>query len=197
MWRLPFANLCFVVILITLVAVRHSVFLFHPGKLRSGDFSHRSVSNQPGDAVEPVWGDASTSEMRLPIPKLIDWWQRSVMLREWMLEYDRPQWGRGRSVNQTGSALAEARFHVANAAVLDAVMGDRARARQELTSAAAILLDRQPRVVDKLLPALATIQREVNDAIVDSTTHSANWRRYERIKTDLDHLIKAFRLKDL
>ena len=198
MWRLPFSNLCFVVILITLVAVRHSVFLFHPGKNSGGDHSYGSLSTQPNRAVEPASGDASTySEVRMPIRKLIEWWQKSVMLREWMLEYYTPYWGKVPAVSQSGAALAEARFYAANAAVLDAVMGDRERATLELTRAATILLDRKPLIADKLLPTLETIRREVNDAIVDPMTNSANWQRYEKIKTDLDHLIKAIRLSEL
>jgi molybdopterin-guanine dinucleotide biosynthesis protein len=99
-----------------------------------------------------------------------------------------------RAANGTGAALAEARFHVANAAVLDAVMSDPTRARRELQHATAILSDNRPLVMDRLAPTLETIRREIDGAAGDvAATTAADWARYERIEIELDHLINTIR----
>ena len=195
MWQLPFLNLCFVVFLITHVAVQHSVSVFHPSESKYLLVTYDPVPARFSLGFESAW---KTTRFRhglgRPIGYLSDLWRRSIILREWMLEQETSYWGTIRAASGAEADLVEARFHVANAEVLDAGMGEKRRATVELIRAENYLLETRPLIVDKLRPALEKIRQELGPARVDSDWMISEYsERYERIKSDLDHMIERVR----
>jgi len=73
-------------------------------------------------------------------------------------------------------------------------MGQKQRAKVELERAENYLFETQPLIVDKLRPALEKIRQELGAAKVDSESmFFEDSERYERIKSDLDHMIERVR----
>ena len=179
MSNLPFLNFCLVVFLITLLGIQRSVSVFRPTNGGSVLTNYDTY---------PTRSDVHHGFGR-PAGYLKNLWQRSVVLREWMLEYETINWGRLQAASGAKADLAEARFHVANAEVFDVAMGEAQRANLELERAQNYLLETQPLIVGKLIFTLKSIRQEVEAARVDSqTTGSIDIERYERIKTDLNHM---------
>jgi hypothetical protein len=195
MWQLPFLNLCFVAFLITHVAIQHSVSVFRPTESNYVLFTDDPVPSRTRVGFESA---SKTSPFRDGLGGAIDYlrdlWRRSIILREWTLERQTSYWGAIRAASGAETDLVEARFHVANAEVFDAAMGQKQRAKVELERAENYLFETQPLIVDKLRPALEKIRQELGAAKVDSESmFFEDSERYERIKSDLDHMIERVR----
>ena len=195
MWQLPFLNLCFVAFLITHVAIQHSVSVFRPTESNYVLFNDDPVPSRSRVGFESA---SKTSLFRHGLGGTIDYlrdlWRRSIILREWTLEYQTSYWGAIRAASGAETDLVEARFHVANAEVFDAAMGQKQRAKVELERAENYLFETRPLIVNKLRPALEKIRQELGAARVDSEPMvSEDSERYERIKSDLDHMIERVR----
>ena len=192
MWRLPIINLCFVLILITILGLRYSTSVFAPpevtdvtsdsGSLKSFAYA---ISGRPlveGDGLRPA------------LAYLKDLWERSILLRQWMLEYETSYWETLRATSGAEAGLVEARFHVANAEVFDAALGERPRAKAEIGQAESYLLATLPLLTDRTLSRVESIRRELEAASVNAVSvGSESSEPYERIKTDLDRLIETVR----
>jgi hypothetical protein len=177
MSRLPFLNFCLMIFLITLLAVQHSIAVFHP---------KRAVYESIGYMPEPRYHGAHLLEGR--IGSLADFWQRSMILSEWLLEYQTIRWS-DQAPSSPKFDLAQARFHVANAEVFDVAMDEAQRARLELERAENYLRESETLIRGALRPTLESIRQELMAAEADAKAKSLhNAERYEKIKTELDQI---------
>jgi len=192
MWRLPIMNLCFVLILIAILALQHSASVFVPAET-----THVAPNNDSrkshADAVSRqtlTGGDGLRNAFRY----VSDLWQRSIILRQWTLENETGYWGTLRAASGVETELVEARFHVANAEVFDAALGERPRAKAEIGQAESYLMATRPLLTDRILPRVESIRQELEAASMNSVAIIyENSERFERIKTDLDRLIETVR----
>lgn len=185
MSRLPFLNFCLLVFLITLLAIQHSVAVFRARDSRPASVAYEIQSAQPIDANDT---GGQTSGLRKLLGYLGELWQRTMILREWIFEYQPINWQGIYRTTGAKADLAEARFHIANAEVFDTAMGETDRAEIELKRAATVLGSLRLGV-GKVEPALDSIRKEVDAARIASKSISADdVARYERIKIDLDRL---------
>jgi hypothetical protein len=115
-----------------------------------------------------------------------------------MLETETTYWETLRAKSGAEADLVEARFHLANAEVFAAAMGDPQKATIELDRAEGYLVAAQPSVEKNTLPAMALIKKEIGAARLNlESINSENFDGYERLKIDLDHLIKIVRSQPL
>ena len=170
MSRLPFFNLIFVLVL-TMLTLQHSMSL-------------------NGFGGSPLIGDY---DLNL-IGQLDKLWQQSMIMQQWMLEYKTSSWDRMRSPSGAEADLIEARFHLANAEVFAAALGEQTKTKMELDRAENYLLAARPLVNDPILSSVDSIRQELEGAKRNLISiRSEDREHYERIKTDLDQLIKLVR----
>lgn len=185
-------NLCFVLILITILALRYSISVFSPAET-----THITFDDSPGKShADALSGQAGTlgDELRPALGYLRDLWRRSILLRQWMLEYEISYWGTLRAASGVEAGLVEARYHVANAEVFDAALGERSRAKTEIGQAESYLVATRPLLTERILSRVESIRQELDAVSMNSASVSAEKsEHYERIKTDLDRLIETVR----
>ena len=186
MWRLPILNLCFLLILITILALQHSAAVFAPF-----DRSYESLDQSLG--ADKVRGHASLNNgLWTVIDYLRELGQRSRIIKDWYLENRTNSWDRMRAAPGVETDLLEARFHVANAGALSAVTGDRHRAKTELDRADKCLQKAIGVVGEHLRPFVSAVRGELTQAkreldMGDPDTDT----RDEQIKIDLDAVLQA------
>jgi hypothetical protein len=177
MWRYVFVNLCFFALLIGVFAQQHSHPVFAP----------------PSEVAATDSG-ASRLSFGKAVYLVRDFWYRGIVVKEWLMEYNLAQW---EILNPAGPAetdLLEARFHVANAEVFTAVMGENDRAIKALARAETAVEAVQSLVQPKLIPRLAAVRDEILAAEAEKKSSSiASTAPFEAIKTDLDRLITIVR----
>jgi hypothetical protein len=197
MWRLPFLNLCFVLLLTTFLTMQHSVWVTGPDS-RYVLVSYESKQSRSHSAFGPAWNDSPPNDaLRISIAYIANILQRSIIIREWMLESETTYWETVGASRGAEADLVEARFHLANAEVFDAAMDDQQKARIELKRAENYLIVDRPSEKNAL-SGLATIKKEIDAAILDlESINSKNLERYERLKIDLDHVIATLRSQRL
>jgi hypothetical protein len=168
--RLPFFNLVFFLI-VTMLTIQHSISLNRSG-------GNRLINDYDLNVIG----------------QLDQLWQRSIMMQQWMLEYKTSSWQSMHAPSGAEADLIEARFHVANAEVFGAALGEKTKTKVELDRAENDLIAARPLVADPILPAVESIRQELEGAKTDLTSIRSESRdHYEKIKTDLDHLIKTLR----
>ncbi len=191
MGRLPFLNLTFIVLLLTLMMMQKMA----PGIYHSeDDFAefNESAPQLRGPSVRPN-GDY----IRQLSPSLAhiaghfaQAWQRAQILAEWPIESNTAQWEKSYAPTLVEKELIEARFHVENAEVYEWSIKNRQKTVAEINQAERFLQDARP-LVKK--PALATVERvakELELVKLDSTGEGASQpANYETIKMDLDRVI--------
>src|SRR5262245_33790059 len=111
MSRLPFFNFIFFLILIMLI-IQHSITLNRSG-------GGRLIGNY---------------DLNLAA-QLDNLWQRSIIMQQWMLENKTSAWQRMHPTSGAEADLVEARFHVANAEVFAAALGEKTKTQLELDRA--------------------------------------------------------------
>ena len=190
MWRDPFNNLCFVLILVTLLAIQHSVSVFAPA-------AHGSAMEPQGsgfilDGKSP--GGLQSKFSRVAVV-LDDVWHRGLIFNEWLMEYNASQWEFLRASSPVETDLLDVKFHIANAEVFTEAMRETDRAIKELDRAAMSLHDVQTLVKPDLAPQLTNISAEITAAEMNEQKGDAiPSAPFETIKADLDHLIRVVRL---
>ena len=136
MWRYAFLNLCFVLLLITLLSIQHSATVFGPGR----DQWERYVFTVDGESARSSRMPAAFSRAAA---FLNDTWRRGKFFNEWLMEYNASQWEFFRSSSPAETDLLEVKFHIANAEVFTEAMRETDRAIKELVRAAISLHDVQ------------------------------------------------------
>src|SRR5919108_2663236 len=195
MGRNPFLELCFVILLITVLAIQHSVAVFGP-TTHGGAVTYRYPSGS-----YPLWFDSEFST-RLRAPENFsraaaffdDAWQRVMVFEEWWMDYTASQWELFNASSPAETDLLEARFHVANAEVFTDVMSENDRAMKELARAETSLHAARTIAGAHINPQLSTISEEIAAAeIHERTENSFSTIPFETIKADLDRLIEVLR----
>jgi hypothetical protein len=190
MWRDPFNNLCFVLLLITLLAIQHSVSVFAPP-------AHGSAMESQGlgfmlEGKSP--GSLQSKFSRVAVV-LNDAWHRGLIFNEWLMEYNTSQWRIFSASSPAETDLIEAKFHVVNAEVFTEAMRENERAIKELVRAETSLQAAQTIVKANLAAQLTTVREEIRDAEVDEQSEKAfSSVPFETIKANLDHLIQILHL---
>jgi hypothetical protein len=185
-------NLCFVLIVVTTLALRHSGSVFS-----LAETAHRSTISdaisEKGELHNPLGQGLKNS-----LTDLRDLWHRSTILKIWFLESQTTSWARMRAAPGAEFDFVEAVFHVANAEVFGAAMGERRRAKIELDNADRYLQDAQTTVASDLLPLINAIRTEITDAKIElDIGYPDREFRGEQIKTDLHGLIQTLKGKPL
>lgn len=176
MWKYYFVNLCFVILVITVLSLQHSVGVFGPT-------AHEWTQTNSGPAV---LGQAASF--------LQDTWRRGMVIKEWLMESNTSQWELFSTSNPVETDLLEARFHVANAEVFTEAMRANDRAVKELIRAETSIRAVHTLVKRNLAHQLTTITDEITDAETLERTNAIATIPFETIKSDLDHLIHSVRL---
>jgi hypothetical protein len=177
MWRYVFVNLCFFALLIGVFAHQHSHVVFAPPSEMAA-----------AESDSPAAGFAKAAHL------VKDFWRRGVLVKEWLMEYKLAQWEILSTRGPAETDLLEARFHVANAEVFTAVMGENDRAIKALARAETAVEAVQSLVQPKLIPRLAAVRDEILAAEAEKKSSSiASTAPFEAIKTDLDRLITIVR----
>src|SRR6266850_1081865 len=128
MWRYAFLNLCFVLLLITLLSIQHSSTVFGPGR----DQWERYVFTVDGVSARSSRMPAAFSRAAA---FLNDTWRRGKFFNEWLMEYNASQWEIFRASSPAETDLLDAKFHIANAEVFTEAMSETDRAIKELERA--------------------------------------------------------------
>jgi hypothetical protein len=199
MWRLPLLNFFFVLVVITFLALQHSASVFAPAETGYESISYDPYETHARALSGQAWnGDPLGGRYRIALGHLSDLWQRSMIIKEWLLEYQTTYWERIDAARGAENDLVEARFHVANAEVFGAAMGEQQRAKIELDRADHYLQKALPVVGVSTLPALEAIRKELSAAEMDlEMTDPKTQTRDERIKADLDRVINSLHGKRL
>jgi hypothetical protein len=195
MWRHPFLNLCFVILVITLLSIQHSATVFRPAAhirlVTNGDHSEGNGFTSEGESPRSL---RIPAEFSRAAAFLNDTWRRGKVFNEWLMEYNTSQWEIFRASSPAETDLLEARFHVANAEVFTDAISETNRAIKELDRAATSLQQVQTLVKPNLAPQLTTISAEIMAAEMKEQRGDAfSTAPFETIKADLDHLIEVLR----
>jgi hypothetical protein len=188
MSRNPFLNLCFVILVITVVSIQHSVSVFGP-RVTDADTWHR-YSVHPGFSryfQGPAnFGNAAAF--------FTDFWRRGLVFKEWWMEYNASQWEMFNASSPAESDLLEARFHVVNAEVFTDAMSEKDRALAELARAENSIEAARKVVKTDLSSQWTTIKEELTAAEKKEQEGAISNVAFEMIKSDLDRLIERLRL---
>jgi len=198
MWRYPFLNLCFVILVITMVALQQSVNVFGPTAHSRAVITSDQSQGYPFtlDGESPR-SSAPPADFSRAAAFLNETWQRGKVFNEWLMEYNTSQWERFRASSPAETDLIEARFHVANAEVFTDGISENDRAIKELDRAATSLQAAQTLVKNNLAPQLTTIRAEITAAELNEQTEDASSTvPFETIKANLDHLIEIVRVSN-
>ena len=190
MWRYSFLNFCFVIAVIILVAIQHSGQAVAPA-------GHDETAN--GDRLGEYASDSDLSlhldaaaNLSRAATFVSDTWNRSMVIKQWWMEYNTSQWESSNAKSPAENDLLEARFHVANAEAFRAAMSENYRANRELARAEQSLQAAQTIVEAGLAPRLTTIREEITAAETKEQDASST-APFEMIKMNLDHLIERVR----
>jgi hypothetical protein len=195
MRRDPF-NLCFLILLITVLALQHSVAFFGPG-LHGETLPHVYLTG--GDALRFGEEFASRLHRLSPVHRAAAFfdqaWHRSIAFEEWWLDYTASQWELFNVLSPAESDVLQARFHVANAEVLTDGLNENARAVKELARAETSLDAARSIAGRNIGPQFSAVSEEIATAEAHEQTRDAvSTLPFEAIKADLDHLIALLRL---
>jgi hypothetical protein len=196
MWRYPFFNLCFVVLVITLLSIQHSAAVFGPAAhirlATRGDYSEENGFTSEGESRRSL---RIPAEFRRAAAFLADTWRRGKVFNEWLMEYNASQWEIFRASSPAETDLLEARFHIANAEVFADAMSESDRAIKELDRAAISLQEMQTLVKPNLALQLTTLSAEITAAEMNEKKGAVfSTAPFETIKANLDHLIEILRV---
>ena len=185
MWRDPFLNLCFVVLVITLLAVQHSAGVFGPAA-HSG-----AVTGLEGEFPTRLRAPASFGRATALLNEA---WRHGIVFEDWWMEYNASQWELFNASSPAETDLLEARFHLANAEVFTEAMSENGRASTELARAQKSLAAAQAIVKADLNRRWTTVREEIAAAeITEQTEADFSTVPFETIKADLDRLIEIVR----
>ena len=194
MWRDPFNNLCFVFLLITLLAIQHSVTVFAPAAHGS---AIADIRQSQGFAfmLDGKFPSSLPAKFSRVAVFLNDAWHRGLIFNEWLMEYNTSQWKIFSASSPAETDLIEAKFHVINAEVFTEALRENARAIKELARAETSLQAAQTIVRANLAAQLTTIREEIRDAEIDEQSEKAfSTVPFETITANLDHLIRILHL---
>ena len=179
-------NLCFLLVLITILALQRSAAFFAPSETLYETTGDERVSQKVQS------NPTLTRKLSNAVGYLSDLAQRSRIIKEWTLDYNTASWDALRAAPGAESDLVDARFHVANAEVFGVATGDKQRARTELDRADRCLRNALEIIASDMQPTLRAIQIELTDAKMEIEMGDPDSDVIdEQIKIDLDWLLHA------
>jgi hypothetical protein len=188
MWKLPWYNLCFLLVLITIVTLRHSVLVFPTGR-RHAVLAHESAH---GVFAGPFYALEAGGRSAAPNGSVADLWRRALLIEEWTVEYGTGSWSSGLGSAGARGDLTDARFHVANAEVLGFALCDNQKAKLELNQATRDLLLARSSLKESLRPTVTRIKNELDSATADlDAVAGDDLDSLEAVKSELDKLIQT------
>jgi hypothetical protein len=195
MWRDPFLNFCFVVLLMMMFALQHSPGLFGSNRHGGGVADIDLPDSYPETFDAGLTGRSRAPVMFRRTATFFDnLWDRTVVVEEWWMDYTAWQWQRFDASSPAESDLVEARFHVATAEVFTDLMTKNARAIKELARAETSLNAARTSAGAKFALRLSTIRKEIAATETREENQEAlSTAPFETIKADLDDLIAMLR----
>lgn len=195
MWRDPFLNFCFVILLMIMVTLRHTPGPFDLNKHGGTATAIDLHSGYPAwSGTELMSGLRDAEGFRRARALLDHLWKRAAAVEEWWMDYTAWQWERFNASSPAETDLLEARFHVATAEVFTDPMGKNGRAVRELERAETSINAAQSLAGPKLASELSSIREEIAAAERREQDQQAlPTAPFETIKTDLDHLVAMLR----
>jgi hypothetical protein len=185
MWKYRFLNLCFVILLITLVALQHSISVFGPNAHGAGHSRDYDSTDYPSTDI------FAPRQLKRAAAFLHDSWHRAMIFRQWLMEYNASQWEIFNASKPIETDLLDARFHVANAEVFGEAIRDDDRAVKELARAEVALDAIRIPATSTLGAQLKAVKAEILTAEIEKEAGSVfATATLEAIKTELDHLIE-------
>jgi hypothetical protein len=195
MWRNPFLNLSFIVLVITLLAVQRSVTQFGPDRHTGWEVGDGWPGRDFISAGKVAGSLPAPPSVRRAAGLLDDIWHRGVIFNEWLMEYNTSRWDIFHASTPAEGDLIEARFRVANAEVFTEGLNKNDRAIQEFARAAKFLEEAQPLVKGSAARQLTAIRGEITAAeLKEQTEKNFSTVPFETIKANLDHLIEIVRV---
>ena len=199
MWRLPFLNLTFIVLVLLIVTMQKWA---PETQLSEDDFTEfgESTPEIRGHSVRA--DDGYVSQISASFTRIADHlaqlWEQGEILAEWPIENNAAQWEKSYASTIAEKELIEARFHVEAAEVYEWSINNRQKTMAELNQAERFLQSARP-LIKK--PGFATIERvtkELELMKIDTTGAGASRpANYETIKADLDRVIDWVRAAGL
>lgn len=191
MWRFPFLNLTFVILVLTIMTMQRWAPRRQPSEDDFTEFSQRNSQVQGSylgaDSAYPTRLSQSLMGVARHFAQV---WQRTEMLAEWRIENESAQWEKARASTIVEKELIEARSHVETAEIYEWVIKNRQKTTVELNRAEGFLEKTRPLIK---APALATIERVTKELDLMKTDtageEASRLANYEIIKTDLDRVI--------
>ena len=195
MWRNPFLNSCFLMLLMCVLTLQYSVNVFdaarHGGAAAEIGLSHSTPVPFDAEFTSRLRGAAIFPRAAAFFDNL---WERAEVVEEWWMDYTAWQWERLDASGPAETNLLEARFHVVTAEVLTQPTSKSARAIKELGRAETSLEAARRLAGSKLEPQLSSISDEIAAVELREQTEVAlSSAPFETIKADLDHLITILR----
>ena len=188
MWKFPY--ICSVLFLAALFAARYTTSMRKVNEsgymlARSGEGSSNADSVVGSSLIDTVPGMSMIDDLN-------GFWQRAMIMRQWIDEYETANWGKAHAASGAEDDLIEARFHVATAEVFAVALAKKQRAEVELASAERYLRKALPLVRQEMAPILEAIEKELADAKTGlETTDPDAEASDEQIKIDLDWAIAS------
>ena len=131
MWRNPFLELCFVILVITVLMLQHSAAVFgptaHGAAVTEGHSSHGYPLGFDGEFSRRLRAPANLSRAAAFFD---DAWHRTMVFQEWWMDYTASAWELFNASSPAETDLLEARFHVANAEVFADAMSESDRGNE-------------------------------------------------------------------
>ena len=187
MWRFPFLNLTFVILVLTIMTMQRWAPRRQPSEDDFTEFRQSNSQVQRADSAYPTRLSKSLMGVARHFAQV---WQRTEMLAEWRIESESAQWEKARASTIVEKELIEARSHVETAEIYEWVIKNRQKTTVELNRAEGFLEKTRPLIKE---PALATVERVTKELDLmkrDTTGEEASrLANYEIIKTDLDRVI--------
>src|SRR5262245_31825502 len=93
MWRYTVLNLCFVILVIALMALQHSSSIFGP-TTHSNALTDRDTSQtfELASDAESSGTLSAPADFNRAVAYLYDMWRRGMVLKEWTIEYNAFRW---------------------------------------------------------------------------------------------------------
>lgn len=184
MWKDPLINFYFLILCVTVLALRHPGYT--PGLIAHGGDAAESYPS--GDDISRQFPNQTA--LRRAAEFIDQAWRRTVVFKEWWMEYNASRWEMLNASSPAESDLLEARFHVANAEVFTEAMNEHDRAIKELARAETSIEAAERVVAPRIASQLTNVRKEV----VAAETSNADTEPFDLIKSDLDRLIERLRI---
>jgi hypothetical protein len=199
MGRLPFLNLTFVILVLTMMTVQR---LAPRTQASEEDFTEFSQSVAEARSSYGLSDGGSTTGLAKSLVRVAHHfaqaWERAEILAEWRIENESADWEKAYASTIVEKKLIDARAHVENAEVYEWAIKNRQKTMAELNQAEHSLENARSLVKTPALATIDRVARELEFMKIDASDEQASrMGDYANIKMDLDRVIDWVRTTGL